>query len=222
MANGSLSLVSDAAPSEDLDATALGKREQTKVQNREAILLAARAVFGEIGYETATVRDIIRRTGLASGTFYNYYRSKEEVATALAVDVTQKLRPILRARREQAVDFKSYLDGAIRAYFQFIIGEQRLWHSNLPRAERYPHIRIQTPGQSAVFEEVRASIVSVMERGLAPRVDPEYLTAATIGVAQRIGEIMLQRVPVDLEGAVAFAVNLILNGLPTTPPAEGG
>jgi len=43
-----------------------GKREQTKVANRQAILDAAREVFGELGYETATVRDIIRRTGLAS------------------------------------------------------------------------------------------------------------------------------------------------------------
>ena len=64
----------------------VGKREQTKVANRQAILDAAREVFGELGYETATVRDIIRRTGLAAGTFYNYFRSKEEVFAALADD----------------------------------------------------------------------------------------------------------------------------------------
>jgi AcrR family transcriptional regulator len=43
-------------------AAGAGKREQTKVANRQAILDAAREVFGELGYETATVRDIIRRT----------------------------------------------------------------------------------------------------------------------------------------------------------------
>ena len=63
-----------------------GKREQTKVANRRAILDAAREVFAELGYESATVRDIIRRTGLASGTFYNYFRSREEVFEALADD----------------------------------------------------------------------------------------------------------------------------------------
>ena len=68
----------------------VGKREQTKVQNRQAILDAAREVFGELGYEAATVRDIIRRTGLAAGTFYNYYRSKEEV------ERHKKYDPILR------------------------------------------------------------------------------------------------------------------------------
>ena len=60
-----------------------GKREQTKVQNRQMILEAARGVFAEMGYGAATVRDIIRATPLASGTFYNYFQSKDELAAAL-------------------------------------------------------------------------------------------------------------------------------------------
>ena len=59
-----------------------GKREQTKLANRQAILEAARITFGELGYESATVRDIIRRTSLSVGAFYNYFRSKEEIAEA--------------------------------------------------------------------------------------------------------------------------------------------
>src|SRR3974390_2476119 len=45
-----------------------GKRQQTKLQNRQAILDAAREVFAELGYEAATARDVIRRTGLAPRT----------------------------------------------------------------------------------------------------------------------------------------------------------
>ncbi len=37
----------------------IGKREKTKVANRQAILIAARRVFAQLGYEAATVRDII-------------------------------------------------------------------------------------------------------------------------------------------------------------------
>src|SRR2546426_11957709 len=40
----------------------LGKREQTKARNRAVILAAARKVFGALGYEATTVRDIIRAT----------------------------------------------------------------------------------------------------------------------------------------------------------------
>ena len=195
-----------------------GKREQTKLQNRDAILKAARAVFSEMGYEAASVRDIIRRTGLASGTFYNYYRSKEEVAKALVDDVAQRLSPILRAQREAAHDFEAYLNGAIRAYFQFIVDEElRNWGPGRPRAERRPYIKVQSPEQGAVFAEILASIRSVIEEGMGPRVDIGYLTAAVIGVAQNIGEAMIARDPIDIEAAARFAVALILNGLGALP-----
>src|ERR1700704_3169268 len=100
-----------------------GKREQTKAQNREAILNAAREVFGALGYDAATVRDIIRRAGLAAGTFYNYYRSKEEVFAALAADGARRFGPILRAHREQAPDFESFVRAAMAAYFEFVADE---------------------------------------------------------------------------------------------------
>jgi AcrR family transcriptional regulator len=61
---------------------AVGRREQSKAANRQAILDAARRVFAQLGYEAASVRDIIRGTELASGTFYNYFKSKEEAARA--------------------------------------------------------------------------------------------------------------------------------------------
>ena len=54
-----------------------GRREQTKAANRAAILEAARATFGEIGYGAASVRDIIRATDLAAGTLHNYFPDHE-------------------------------------------------------------------------------------------------------------------------------------------------
>src|SRR5438309_10589365 len=105
----------------------VGKREQTKVANRQAILDAAREVFSELGYETATVRDIIRRTGLAAGTFYNYYRSKEEVFAALADDGAARFNPILKALRGRGYSFETFVELAIEAHFDFIADEPSNW-----------------------------------------------------------------------------------------------
>src|SRR5919205_3466826 len=98
----------------------LGKREQTKAANRQAILDAAREVFGELGYEAATVRDIIRRTELAAGTFYNYYKSKEEVFAALADDGARRFAPILKSLRGKGTSFDEFVRQAIFAYFEFM------------------------------------------------------------------------------------------------------
>lgn len=196
-----------------------GKREQTKVQNRQAILDAAREVFGELGYDFATVRDIIRRTGLAAGTFYNYYRSKEEVFAALAEEGARKFAPILKAERAKAPDFASFVRGAIRAYFGYLADEHANWVARRPPGEPHPHLRGETPETAAVFAEVRAAILEEIARGGAPAADADYLAAACIAIAREVGDKMLQRRPVDIDGAAAFALAMIqggVRGLPAT------
>lgn len=189
-----------------------GKREQTKQANRQTILDAAREVFGEMGYEQATVRDIIRRTGLSIGAFYNYFRSKEEVFEALADDGARRFAPILRAEREKAGDFEQFVTGAIRAYYAFLAEERANWIEARAPEESGMHVQGETPEMKAVYHEVRAAIVEGIESG-GFEVDPDYLATACIGVAREVGDKMLQRRPIDTEGAAAFATAMILTGL---------
>jgi len=190
----------------------IGKREKTKAANRHAILIAARRVFAQLGYEAATVRDIIRGTDLASGTFYNYFRSKEEVFEALADDGARRFRPILRSAHENAKSFEDYLHSAFLAYFQFVVADNSM--EGRPIDERRPHVlRMDTPEMMSVYQEVRQSLEEAIARGDAPRVDADYLACACIGAAQEVGAAMLRRSPPDIEGATAFATGLILKGL---------
>jgi AcrR family transcriptional regulator len=194
-----------------------GKREQTKLANRRAILDAAREVFAELGHESATVRDIIRRTGLASGTFYNYFRSLDEVFEALADDGAARFRPILRACWEASNTFEGYVRAAIQAYFDFRADEHETLPDHHPAGEKHPHMRVQTPEMERVFEEVRDAFLQAMELDAAPRVDADYLAAACIAMAREVGDKMLERRPIDTAAAADFAVKLIMGGIPALP-----
>jgi len=194
-----------------------GKREQTKLANRRAILDAAREVFAELGHESATVRDIIRRTGLASGTFYNYFRSLDEVFEALADDGAARFRPILRACWEASNTFEGYVRAAIQAYFDFMAYEHETLQDHHPTGEKHPHMRVQTPEMERVFEEVRDAFLQAMEHDAAPRVDADYLAAACIAMAREVGDKMLERRPIDTAAAADFAVKLIMGGIPALP-----
>ena len=79
-----------AAERRRADRARRGPREATKAANRAAILRAAREVFADIGYGAATVRDIVRRTDLATGTFYNYFPDKESVLRALVDEIAER------------------------------------------------------------------------------------------------------------------------------------
>ena len=196
-----------------------GKREQTKVANRQAILDAARAVVGELGYDTATVRDIIRRTGLAAGTFYNYFRSKEEVFAALADEGAARFNPILKALRSQGQTFEVFVEQAIAAYFAFIADEHSNWVARRPLGEPHLHVQGETPEMAAVFAEVRDALADAVTERSGPLADPDYMAAACIAIARDVGDKMLERRPIDTAGAAAFAVKMILSGLKGLPAA---
>ena len=78
-------------------------------------------------------------------------------------------------------------------------------------------MRIETPEMKAVFEQVKASIADVLERERGPHVDVDYLAAACIAIAREVGDLMLERRPIDASAAVEFAVQMILGGLPALP-----
>lgn len=63
--------------------TAAIAREQRKTARREAILAAAQTVFAKKGFDGATIADIARAAGVASGTVYLYYESKIDLFAAL-------------------------------------------------------------------------------------------------------------------------------------------
>jgi len=211
--------VSQVAYLSTAEAPVAGKREQTKVANRQAILDAAREVFGELGYETATVRDIIRRTGLAAGTFYNYYRSKEEVFAALADDGARRFAPILKGLRGKGYTFEEFVHRAISAYFGFIADEHANWAARRPAGEPHLHIQGETPEMAAVFAEIRDAMAEDIAERKGPFADPDYMAAACIAIAREVGDKMLERRPIDTAGATDFAVNMILGGLKGLPKA---
>lgn len=189
--------------------TASFRREQTKIQNRETILEAARQVFAQLGFATATVRDIIRATPLASGTFYNYFKSKEEVYQALRDEVALRLRPRLREARRSASSQEEFLAASFRAFFQFV-AENR--GDTLPVPERF---RMDSPEVLAGFAELREDIATAVARGILPQTDTAALGAALTGVAFELAERV--KAGADVEAMTRFAAALFLGGLEALP-----
>lgn len=196
----------------DID-TAPGKRERAKQANRQMILDAGRQVFARLGVESTTVRDIIRETDLASGTFYNYFKSKEEVFHALAAESTKRFRPRLADVRATAPSVVDYVRAAYHAYFAFLRDENdEAIRSGAPHMALIG-VRVDTPDMQAVFEEIRRDLEHYLRADSLPHVDVGFLTAAAIGIARELGDHMLRRQPLDVEGASAFASELLLAGI---------
>lgn len=77
-------------------------------QTKERILHTAFGLFLEKGYENTPIQAIIDAVGIAKGTFYHHYRSKEEMLVSLVEGLTQRvvdaIEPIAQDPQLPAID----------------------------------------------------------------------------------------------------------------------
>jgi AcrR family transcriptional regulator len=67
------------------------RKEREKLQRRRDILEAARSVFSEKGFQTATMDEIAEKVELSKPTIYLYFDSKEDLYTSLALEDSYKV-----------------------------------------------------------------------------------------------------------------------------------
>jgi AcrR family transcriptional regulator len=86
---------------------------------REKLLQAAEIEFGEKGYHEAAVSGITYRAGVALGTFYTYFESKEEIFHALVSYMSHRTRRWIAERVADAPDRMTAERKGLEAYIEF-------------------------------------------------------------------------------------------------------
>ncbi len=69
----------------------MGKVEDNKKEKKERLLSAAFSLFTEQGMFKTSISDITRRSGVAKGTFYLYFRDKYDIANKLIAYKSNRL-----------------------------------------------------------------------------------------------------------------------------------
>lgn len=188
------------------------KRIENKLRNREQILNAARLVFLEIGYETCNIRDIIRRTNLASGTFYNYFKTKEEVFIALHDSALSRFRPHIKTAFEEADgDFGKFIYKAFLSYFNFK-REELLVNSHNNKILT-ASANNQTPESFALFNEISTYLNSFCVDGKYCHINSQYLVSSCIGIAQELGRILVKDENQSAHDLAKFSTQFVIGGI---------
>ncbi|MBF6467147.1 TetR/AcrR family transcriptional regulator [Nocardia beijingensis] len=66
--------------------------EEHLERRRQQILDAARRCFARTGFHETSMQDVFAESGLSAGAVYRYFKSKDELITALATETTVSLR----------------------------------------------------------------------------------------------------------------------------------
>ncbi|MFO7567872.1 MAG: TetR/AcrR family transcriptional regulator [Enhygromyxa sp.] len=70
-------------------------REESRAVYRQAIIEAAIRIFGRTGFNATKIADIAAEAGVATGTLYNYFSSKEDIFLSILDDGRDRLLAML-------------------------------------------------------------------------------------------------------------------------------
>ncbi len=100
--------------SERIPKTERGRRTRNK------LLEAAEIEFGEKGYHEAGISGITYRAGVALGTFYTYFESKEEIFRALVRYMSRRIREWVAERASGAPNRLEAERRGLEAFIEFV------------------------------------------------------------------------------------------------------
>jgi AcrR family transcriptional regulator len=190
-----------------------GRREERKAHNRAKLLAASRRVFAEKGLGEATARDIVRETDLATGTFYNYFDSKEDAFRALLAELGARARDAVSAQRSRPdATLEQRIEGAYRSYFELAIADAELFavfRRNAGVIAMMPEERLFATG----VEELFADLVDGRGDSTTHALDAGYLGAAMVGTGFVMATHLVDREPPDVDAAARFCTRLFMGGI---------
>ena len=194
---------------------------------RKRILEAASRVFARRGYFTARVADIAKRAGVADGTIYLYFRSKEDILVSLFEEVMSE--HIVKGRQEIAT-----LTGAaerlqaIAAHHLRLLGENEdlavVFQVELRQSTKF--MERFTGSWFGDYLDLLTGVIEQGQREGTVRSDlPARLAAkAFYGMLdEMVTSWILGRKDYDLGQLATPVVDLFLHGaLAPKPPRRGG
>lgn len=65
------------------------------MNKKDKLKIVAHDVFSEKGYKETAISEIVKQAGMAVGSFYNYYESKEAIFLDVYIDENNRIRQII-------------------------------------------------------------------------------------------------------------------------------
>ena len=153
------------------------RRTKPSEVRREDLLRAGESVFVAKGVAAASIDEIAAAAGVAKGTFYLYFASKDELVAALSERWIARIDARIRecegraAPGDWAARLDAYVEGGVRGYF-----EERAVHDVLFHGAHHHHGAHAPMGDNAIVADL-ARFLAEGARAGAFRFESAELTA---------------------------------------------
>ncbi len=108
-------------------AVARAPRTARGMRTRRALVDAAAAEFGANGFHATGITDITRRAGVALGSFYTWFDSKEAIFRAVVADMSERVRDAVAPRLAGVEGALAREEAALAAFLEVVAAERLLY-----------------------------------------------------------------------------------------------
>ena len=190
---------------------------------RSALLEAAQKVFGTCGFDGATMERIAQEAGVAKGTIYLYYSSKQSIYDASLNSALAELDSVTRRRLDAAPTVREAVSAFIQARTEYFLAHPDFFCMYI--AAVTAHITTRKTRASelrSILDRQTRGLEAVIARGVARgemrRVDPAVTALAIFDVTRGFAARKLFLTPGAPAGAgtsadTEFLAELIWRGL---------
>lgn len=164
----------------------LGRREQKKLTNRRAILDAGLHVFSSIGYERATIMDVVEASGLSVGTLYNHFGDKDTIFAEIISALVSQVRVVLSDSRAKAYDLESFIMGAFRAYSELMESQPKMQQLISKNSNVFRQFVSTESELIGLISDLEHDMQVAVEAGIMPKFPVNLMTSAIIGASMEV------------------------------------
>lgn len=145
----------------------LNRRQTAKVRTRQKVLDAARQLFGERGYEPATIRDIAKGAGMSTGAVFANFQDKAELFEAVLATDMVKLADTLKTAAAAETTVRGRLLAALTAGYHASLEQLPLVQAVVARSWFQP-VAAEMRSRDAIKPLV-AVVTDALQAGVADR-----------------------------------------------------
>jgi len=190
-----------------------------------AILDAARAVFSRDGYAATSVDDVAAEAGIAKGTVYLYFKSKEELYLAALLRDVKEFGDAARDEMEREPTLLEKIEAFLRIRLEYCRAHQdflRIYLTEYGKMSAMTPIAKQLRRlQRENMRHLAASIEAAVERREIRPVPPAALAAKLFDIARGLVERqLLGWKEFQVQNEIAFATDLLWRGIAHQSPAR--
>jgi AcrR family transcriptional regulator len=168
----------------------MARRKLPAPQRRAELVAAARRLFASRGFANTTVSEIVQETGVAQGTFYWHFASKDEILRAVASDIvdenTQAMAKIMALPGAGPVE---RLCGLAEVFANYVEQEQ----SFLARFHHPQNRELHDEVNQEAYGRMIPAIQAVLEQGVAEGVFDVTSTEAAAGFIIAASQVVTER-----------------------------